>query len=371
MRISGSALPRVVKCPASAALPQAHTTSEAAERGTIIHRFITDVIVLGANAALKNVPKAYQSECDAIDLGWLDREASESEAAFVYDTATDTARYVGNDLGRNYGELKPTEIPMALDILERGAVPTVTDIKTGSRVDPVADNWQIRAQALAVTREQDVRSVIGQIAYLQEDGSWEFDRVEWDVLDLDGFASDLATAVHHATVAAEALTIGLVPDVSAGEHCRYCPAAPACPAHTALVRVLPPTLADIEPRLTSMTPAQLGESWETLRKCESLLKRIREGLEAVARVQPLELPDGTIVREVETVRESIDPVIASRVLGDLRVTPEEHDAAVELSVTKASLKRALNGRTKEALAAIAAAGGIRSKVTTTVRETKP
>ena len=107
---------------------------------------------------------------------------------------------------------------------------------------------------------------------------------------------------------------------------------------------------------------------DTKRKTD--LTTIRKGLEEIARVTPLELPNGKILREVDQSRESIDGGIAYEVIKE-QFGDGAAMQACALKTSKAAIARVLNGKSKEALASIAANGGIHSKTIRTLREVKP
>jgi hypothetical protein len=104
-------------------------------------------------------------------------------------------------------------------------------------------------------------------------------------------------------------------------------------------------------------------AYEKLVQAESLLERVRDGIETIAATHPIKLRDGRVLKEVTKSRESIDPEIAARVLVERYGV--DGLKGTETKVTKKSLKR-LNGKSEQALEAIREAGGIVTKESVSV-----
>jgi hypothetical protein len=86
----------------------------------VIHAYLADVAKQGQEKALDEAPEEYREICAAIDLSRIpstDSGKFSHEVAMAYDAHADTARIVGYDIGRNYGELAPGEIPLTIDVL--------------------------------------------------------------------------------------------------------------------------------------------------------------------------------------------------------------------------------------------------------------
>lgn len=368
-----SSLQRVAACPASAALPHVNGTNGAAQRGTAIHEFICNARSYGADKALTMAPESVRSECAAMNLAPLHALMQGGmiahEVTYAFDVTTGSARLVGVNLDREY-DVSEDEVAGTADIcavVDRRVI--VLDMKTGRHpVAPAADNWQLKTLALMASKVESADAATLAIAYLQEDGEWVIDRADLDAMDLDAIETDVVRLMRRVKSARADVDAGITPDVyPSEENCRWCPAVRSCPATTALVRQLPPTLADIGARLKAMTPGQLGESWEVMERAEAAIKIIREGMMAILRQTPFTMPSGKTLRVVEGSREYINGQVAQRIL----VEQYGADVAVQAckpTVTKASLKTVLKERADEAIEAIRAADGISTTKTFSTKE---
>ena len=106
---SASALERSFACPASAVLERLpDVPSAAAKRGQSLHAKYQ-----------KDVPSEFAELLGGDVI---------AELALAYDVEADKARVIGRDVGRNYGEVLPSEVAMSLDMVgSKGIV----EIKTG------------------------------------------------------------------------------------------------------------------------------------------------------------------------------------------------------------------------------------------------
>jgi hypothetical protein len=134
----------------------------------------------------------------------------------------------------------------------------VTDWKSGSpeHVASIERNWQVRAAALLAGRFLGVPSggVVPAICFLpasaKDDprGTWRKPEHTLDEADLDAIDVELRELVAKVRAADARFTAGgvaaLVPDLTAGPHCRTCPARLACPAFESEARALVRALLD-------------------------------------------------------------------------------------------------------------------------------
>lgn len=193
----------------------------AAERGTAIHAWAENHV----NGAVPIVPDEERWLWDNLRT-WLDGlKASvprlETEQAFVYSTATSTARHVETFGPRDYGMVQAGDIPGSVDLLAHGPTLQVIDIKTGKRknTERASENKQLRTLGLSAARYFGVDNVRVGLAFVEEDGVTE-DWHELDDLDLDVHGARLKTVVD-----------GIPNSVPVeGRHCRYCLARGSCPA---------------------------------------------------------------------------------------------------------------------------------------------
>jgi hypothetical protein len=380
-KVSGSVMGRVIACPASAVLPHQDKSSAAAERGSAIHAYLRDAMVLGKEQALEKVAPDLLGECDAIDLDAIDEVLGGGapvgaqlffEPALVYDTANDTARVIGENIGRNYGELKPTEIPMSLDVLrvlETRII--IIDYKTGVTAMTPEQSF---TQAVGAARAFDKSEVTVYAMYLQNDGSWRWTRTDYNAFDLDAHADEIRNANLAVQRQQAKYDAGQTVDVNTGDHCKWCPAQLACPSVTALVPMLSKELG--APNETQLiAPERLGVLYAQAEQLEKTMQAFRERVEAIAKVSPIPLPNGGTLKEVQTKRESIDAEIAAPILAALGLSD-----AVKPSTTKSAIEAAIkrlppNGKTvKEKIASVLEAlrekDAVKESISTRVTEVK-
>lgn len=305
---TGSATDRVFACASSAALPAVHETQggKDADEGHAVHAFIYIGISKGHQPALAWVERfhpALLARCQQIDLApafALGRPVA-AEVAYAYDIATDTARIVGTNLGRAYGELGPTEIPTTTDIeLEASdGMRIVLDAKSGWKQVRAEESKQIRLHGLAMARARGLDGVRVGILQIDDEGRVKPALVDLDDLDLGAFSHDMRRAWERVESARALVARGGVPDVTTGDHCGFCPAFAACPARVALARsVLGLQRDQVAAQIQAMAPDEAGALWERYKAGEELVELIGEQLRAYAEREPLQLPDGRTIEMV-------------------------------------------------------------------------
>jgi RecB family exonuclease len=382
--LSASGLHRALACPASAVLPHVRETSPAATRGTVIHRYL-EAIARGAKPeqALEAVPSEHRTVCEAIDVGALpacDPETFRSEVALAFDTATGWARELGSGISRAYAGLDPTEIPGTADVLGVGRESVyVADYKSGFRpVPPARDNLQLRFLALAACRAHDRPRAVVAIIRLREDGTAWYDQAELSVEDLADTEGQLRTLVAGIERVGEQVFAGETPAVTLGEHCSYCPAKTHCPAYTGLIRHLAQSPDEVLEEISSrLTPELASQAYARLKVAEEALELAKKALQSYARETPIPLGGDMVYGEVETTRSSIDAEVAAGVLKEA-YGAKVADAAIEQSVSQASIKRALEAAKpkgkkvqaalEEVLAKLREAGGLTEKPVRMLKE---
>lgn len=390
--VTMSALPRVSRCPASAALPQARAESADASRGTAVHRYLERVAQVGREEALDEVPEDVRPLCEAIDLEQLpvDPSAFAAEVAMALDYDTGEAREIGRGRNRNYGPLGPTEVAGTADVvalLGDDAV-YVGDYKVGwghsRHTPPASRNLQLRALALAMAQLHGRGRAVVELIHVLDDGEVWCDRAELDAFDLDLVGVELQDTADRVDQAREQVGQGQVPEVSMGPWCRYCPAFASCPGQTALLRAVAESPSqEADELLALLTPQQAARAYERLQQVKEALKRVEAAIHAYAREEPIPLGDGMVFGPVEASRDAVDGPVARQVLVRL-YGQEVADAAVEYEASKASIDRGLRrlvehfkqrgervtlkALKEEALKAIRAAGGITTTTRVTVRE---
>ena len=325
---TASSLERALACPASLVLPQVHTTSEYAKRGTEIARFIR-LVIGGASveAAAETVGDLeWRATCLALDWKKLAGDLSEvqGEMAYALDVETDDARRLGSNLGRHYPPTSATEFCGTSDIEgERiDGIPVVVDVKSGQPVTLAAHNPQIRFFALVKHLLTGAPEVEGRIAYVGEDGSVWSDCHTFSAFDLESFGDELRALPARIAAARDAAATS-VPTVSTGDHCRYCPAKPACPAYVALARTMVTDIDAARVHLPVMTPEEQGRAWAKAKAVESMLETVLDALKAMAKQAPFPLENGQTVKMVTQKRRAFVQANALRLLEAKGATPEE------------------------------------------------
>ncbi len=156
----------------------------------------------------------------------------------------------------------------------------------------------------------------------------------WFDVELQEIAARVARA--ETTVAH-----GIVPNVSRGPHCRYCPAVPSCPAVHELVRAAAgEPVATAQETLASLTPETATRAYQRLRDVQSALKEVSSALYLFASEHPIALPDGMEYGATRRKTKNIDARIARKVIASW-ASPEVAEAAYTFETSEAAIKRAL------------------------------
>lgn len=305
---TASSLDRAGACAASFALPQTSTTSSDASAGTWLHRYLEVAVVEGhaaARALLADMPPEVAERAAAIDLDGVP-DGFESEVAFAFDVTSGAATRLGVK-GRAY----PSDgrIYGTADLVgKRDDTVVVYDLKTGN-APRACDSLQLAFLAVAAARVAGLDEAEVGMLLLRGDGSWYLDRHRLDALDLAAVADRLRSIVARVEAAQASVAAGQVPDTHSGEWCRYCPAARYCPAQSALVRTVAGyDLATITERIAALTDEEAGEAWVKLALVEKLAEGAKKALTDRARLTPIPLPGGKVLRECDWSAEKQDEV---------------------------------------------------------------
>lgn len=290
---SASRLDRAFACLGSAVLPPVEEPqSEAAARGQALHLYLEIALRDGRDAALAMVAADEQlhEQARAIDLSTIPAGA-ESEVAFGFDVQTGRGvRYESKD--RRYpfdGFLHGTaDLVGATD-----RAVWLADYKTGRPNYAASDSWQLRFLALAAARWSGLPRARVALLVLDDSGCWREDRAEFDEFDLAGFQEELRRLVGRVKRATPE-TVRL----ATGSHCKHCPALLRCPAQTAIVRALVPSLTDITGRLDALSPEDQGRAYTNLKLAEELIERAKDAFRVLAANGDIQLPDGRVLRQV-------------------------------------------------------------------------
>lgn len=391
---------RTDQCLGSTVLPRVLDSDpgEPAEKGKAIHAFFSTAARLGREPALELVPEEFREVCAAFDLAKLptvDADRYSHEVAMAYDALEDRARVIGYDIGRNYGELADGEIPGTIDILgltEDGDGVAVGDYKSGRLpVPPPKQNWQLKIAAVAAARRWNRRYAALTIVHTPEGSKpWtEYGRL--DAFEIEEAAEQLREKVLARRDLAKAFLqrgwAGLGDSLVRGPECRYCPSFAFCPAQTSQIRaVLGDPMAFQRQVVPLITPEQLGLAKVAHGQLKGLVEHLEEQIKACATERPAVLPSGRFYGPVEQPDDALDPAVVlqamdgwlmKQVNGDVDKARSLLRIAVEMTASKASLKRALKeiaprgalaGMEREALKQIEAAGGVKQGIKLVVRE---
>lgn len=335
--VTASKLELVERCPAAAALPAVWTESTDDQlAGTARHRFLERAPAIGRDAALAEVDERWRAQCEALDTEGLPRGTA--ELALAYDVAADSARVLGQWIGRAY-DTTPSEVSGTADLV---CEPTserprwlVVDWKGDEEVERAASNLQLGFYALCVARHHGVDEVDVAVGYIGHTGSIRWDRATLGPFELEAVADRLRRVLAAVERARDLVAAGRTPDVATGLHCRRCPAMPSCPAMTTLVRELVPAAdaqtADVVGGLVRLSDEQAGRAWVRVQVLEKLLGAMKASLRARAETRPLPLPDGSSLVPTEVQRRSL---LLDKALPLLRERfGDQADAAVERSLS--------------------------------------
>lgn len=383
---TGSSLERVRICPASEALPHVRTITEYMERGNAIHAFLAEVGSIGIEEAISHVPEEFREACRSVDLERLpqvDAAGYAAEVAFAYDVELGTAYELGRNLNRAYPTLRDSEVPLTVDsvaLCTDGESVGVWDYKSGRSFVPRAiRNAQLALGALAACRTFGRTRAEVAIVHIPDDGQAWFDRAVLDEWTLDAFAASLRPVAAAVREARERWAAQDIPNVTAGEHCRYCPATVHCPAQTALIRAASNPEALRLEYARALTPERAREAYAKWRMLKEIVNLVGDALESFTYdTGPINLGDGRMYGPHESSRDSVDGQIAHSVLERMHGR-DTADAACSFKSSKAAIEEALKvvaantGKKvaplkREALAAIEADGGITKQHTRYVKE---
>ena len=339
-RPSFSSGERAEACPPSHVLPRVLVTSDAADIGTDIHGFLKVVAADPAarSLALERLPPELRDRCAAIDVASAlhGLENVRTETAYAVDVESGAVRFLGQDLGRQYPELAPTEVCGALDVdADAGDVVVAVDWKTGrGEVTPPEENLQVGIQAYAIAKHRGASSAIGRLAFIDEDGGVTPVEHHFNALDLQRLLERWRNAVRRVHEAAAQHVEGKMPTVRAGTWCGYCPARPHCPAIVAFAKIMLGELEADRVGLEMLTPERQGEAWLRAKTAVKLAEDVLEGLRTIAKDEPIPLPDGKEVRPVMSSRSFVNGKRALELLRQRGLRDEDLAAEQVIGVTK-------------------------------------
>lgn len=381
IKITGSQIDRIARCPASAALPQVIDANPRDDRdeGSARHKYLERVIAIGREEALGEVDEKYRAMCADIELAKLgDRLKLSSEVAMAYNYIADSARILTPVAPRVYDIDSRCEIAGTFDLCGVGEDAVyLGDFKGAHGWLPAPSaSYQLSLGALCLSRIYNKdRAHLEYIRLLDDGGSIPF-RADMDGFELDRVGDSIREMMAELPALRALVLANVAPNVVDGPWCKYCNAKQSCPARTAMVRAV---LADPPvPYSTGITPDNAREAYLMLRKAKDAIKIFEGGLYAYAKLEriPIETQtDGSVLYFGELSRpgdDVLDGAIAHRVLS-ARYGGEPANKAVTMEVTKAAIKDVVRAHLKpeekithvfdEVIDEIDAAGGIKNPTT--------
>jgi hypothetical protein len=292
---SASSLSRAIRCQASTIVPGVREPSTyAQERGTLIHSFCEVGITKGRGPAMDwldaqpNATEEQKELCGKIDLAGLP-DGVEVEVAFSYDERRHNATRLVMASHRDYPADKLYHGTTDLCGMVDDETVYVGDIKSGDH-EPAKDSWQLRFAALAAAAWTGAKKARVEMLRLWPSGKWGRDAHDLTAEDLrDARNALLALSEHMRT--ATPLEPG---SFEIGPHCKYCPALRVCPAQTAMVRAVEPTLATYAGTegLPVLSGFDVVHVFQRVQRYEDALKAVRTQIETL-----VEANGGNIVGE--------------------------------------------------------------------------
>ncbi len=314
-------------CPASHVLPQVRETNEGQAFGTAIHKYAELAPQIGKERALAAIPEEMRERCGELDPTSL--PAGNREVPIEYDLEHGEARLL-DVTDRAYPKREGC-VYGTIDVLQIQRQ-SVWDYKSGW---PGSANESLQLAALGLFAARALRWDEVTVGHLRIDG----ERLRLDFHLLSG----IELAAVHARIKSilaryEGAKSQEIPDVYPGDHCTMCPAMPACPATTAMIRQVSEAMAE-ESRVAAMVEADPVGAWTFLERAGDALDRLRAELKRRASMAPIDLGNGKQLRILDVEKKTID---GKRGLPILRDTIPDVDALC--SVSKTRLEKALGKR---------------------------
>lgn len=265
---SASSAESFVQCTASHVLPGSPTQTVQAVAGTKSHEPVAKAINYGG-AQIEDI-----SELRA-------------ETAYVVDVKERTSRFIGQDIGRDYGKLEPYEMGVTLDAEGRLTGDTLwcRDWKFGT----YAQEMQLYVQAMALLWRPEEKAILvnAGFVFLREKGRPEPDPDDpngevvlplMGRMEIEEKADELVAAFDRVGRIHDVIRSGGQPALNQGSWCRYCPALDRCPAKNSLIRSALGQLGEVEEKFASLTAVQCGQAWEKLKEIKRLAEKVENTL---------------------------------------------------------------------------------------------
>lgn len=281
MRLTSSSLERVDACPASVVLGGYPDQGIEAEHGKRNH-------VDAENGEVHPELKTLMDTMAAV----------EQETAFVVDTKH--RRVVRTGKARRYGYMQKHDIGTTPDwigvIADKPSHVRIIDFKSRRRVTHPRENLQIITQAVAVFETYGCNYVEAGLGYLDNGfyDSYEFSRFE-----LPGMWARLEEVVRKANSAKPT-------QLQTGSHCEYCPSLLVCPAQRQAMQALVKDGDAIETALETMPAEKVASVYTQLIAAEKILERVRKAATRRIKREPIDMPNGKVLRMVESSTKKTD-----------------------------------------------------------------
>lgn len=296
-----SSYPRLRECLGAVCLPNVHEEHDGMRRGTAIHAY-AEAIVSGATPAdaLAAVPEEWRADVEEIDTAPFEHlQGTMAEVGLAWHPANETARVLGTNMSREQARAgcRSGEIPMVLDVLaQEGDGLVVIDWKSerGESLGPAQQHWQLLTYMAVASLAFRGSSVRGSLATWR--GSWAWSEATLDALEAEEHLASVRRLLLAAADARAAhMASGTLPPLKRGRWCQWCPAQRACPAFGAQLIALVrnnPGLAGMG-NVAELTREEAGAALVMLKDAKRLIERMLADLNALAKREPLPLPDGS------------------------------------------------------------------------------
>lgn len=330
-RFTPSAGPRLEKCLGSAVLPNVDESWESSERGRVLHGYMEKRATGYTRAeALEPVPEKWRDDAERIDVP-EDVDKGCPEVAMALDLSTGAARVLGERMTREAARkaTRPGEIAMVPDwiALSGSCSAVLRDWKMGRQEDlaPAAEHLQLLTYAATALLAYNLETVRAELWHW--DGlRWWVDGVTLDWLEADAVLERVRGLLARAEKAREAHARDKVlPRLSVGAWCSWCPSRRACPAVAAPVDMALGRCGE----WTETTPAGLGAAYEALLQAQAWIDERLADVRRLAESGPLPLPSGKVLRLQEVETRKVDVAAALPVL----------EARFGAAVAQAAVKR--------------------------------
>lgn len=371
--ITGSQIERIKACAYSETRPHTHATSEAAQRGIAVHRFLELCVRIGHEKALAEIERehpAHAEFCALIDFKSIRiMPGSELEMGLVWNAETGHVRM---NAGRShgYGNIDPYEIAATLDMVsgDSGAV-YVTDYKTGQST-PAKNNQQIRFGCMAVAKLHGKTHAYGCVIRITPEGKIEPDEYQFDDGELKDIEIEMVKLVRDVAMTRDGDSH---PEPAEGDHCRFCPAWLSCEAKHRTLAMFRNSGDEL-----TITKENAANVYRRMRDVEDVVKRVKGALAQYTEAEgALDVSTGRVYGTHEVDRKELDARVVFDVVSATYGVEAGMVAADITTTTQAAIERALKGKAinmaqakRDVLAKIEATGGVKITKQTRVEEWK-